>query len=153
MKICDFDRLFSFDSYLPNLSSSFTKLTAIKSQKPGLSACERMISVDCIMNALEHCKVRLTFFLIHPVYGPLGNRRIPLPACAYIAIRNKFPVLDKENFTGYSDDSDKETCGMVNTSGAGYPKLSWLGRITLNSTEILQNPIISLRYIFKSLPA
>ena len=26
-----------------------------------------MISVDCIMNALEHCKVRLPFFLIHPV--------------------------------------------------------------------------------------
>ena len=40
------------------------------------------------------------------VHGPLGNRRIPLPACAYTAIRNKFPVVDKESFIGYSDDSD-----------------------------------------------
>ena len=28
----------------------------------GLSDCERMISVDYIMNALEHSKVRLAFF-------------------------------------------------------------------------------------------
>ena len=28
---------------------------------PGI-ACERMIFVDYIMNALEHCKVRLPFF-------------------------------------------------------------------------------------------
>ncbi|CAB4003761.1 Hypothetical predicted protein [Paramuricea clavata] len=41
------------------------------------------------------------------IYGPLGNRRIPLPACAYIAIRNTFPIMEKEGqFTGYSDDSD-----------------------------------------------
>ncbi|XP_046862629.1 uncharacterized protein LOC124456172 [Xenia sp. Carnegie-2017] len=40
------------------------------------------------------------------VYGLLGNRRFPLPACAYMAIRKTFPVVDKENFTGYSDDSD-----------------------------------------------
>ncbi|CAB4007485.1 Hypothetical predicted protein [Paramuricea clavata] len=41
------------------------------------------------------------------IYGLLGNRRIPLPACAYIAIRNTFPIMEKEGqFTGYSDDSD-----------------------------------------------
>ena len=36
------------------------------------------------------------------VYGTIGKRRVPLPACAYHAIRNKF----KENyiFTGYVDD-------------------------------------------------
>ncbi|XP_065058641.1 uncharacterized protein LOC135686047, partial [Rhopilema esculentum] len=36
------------------------------------------------------------------VYGIIGKRRVPLPACAYHAIRNKF----KENdiFTGYVDD-------------------------------------------------
>ena len=28
-----------------------------------------MISVDYIMNALEHSKVQLPFFLIHPVFG------------------------------------------------------------------------------------
>ena len=63
MEICNFDRLFSFDSYLPNLSSNFKKMMTIGSYKPGLSACERIISVDCIMNALEHCKVRLLFFV------------------------------------------------------------------------------------------
>ena len=41
-----------------NLSSNFTKMVTIKS---GLFDCERMISVDYIMNARarEHSKVRL----------------------------------------------------------------------------------------------
>ena len=63
MEICDFDRQFSFDSYLLNLSSNFTKMVTFESYKPGLSDCERRISVDYIMNALEHSKVRLPFFL------------------------------------------------------------------------------------------
>eukprot|EP00794_Sanderia_malayensis_P011506 gene11506-biopygen9179 len=35
------------------------------------------------------------------VHGILGKKRIPLPACAYFAIRKKFPT-DKE-FTGFED--------------------------------------------------
>ena len=58
---------FSFDSYLLSLSSNFTKMVTFeKAKSPGPSDCERMISVDCIMNTLEHSKIRLTFF-IHPV--------------------------------------------------------------------------------------
>ncbi|CAB3989359.1 Hypothetical predicted protein [Paramuricea clavata] len=40
------------------------------------------------------------------VYRFLGNKRIPLPACAYMAIRKTFPVSEKEEFTGYVDESD-----------------------------------------------
>ena len=39
-------------------------------------------------------------------YQFLGNKRIPLPACAYMAIRKTFPVTEKEAFTGYVDESD-----------------------------------------------
>ena len=61
MEICDFDRQFIFDSYLLNLSLNFTKMVTFESYKPGLSRCKRMISVDYIMNALKHPKVRLPF--------------------------------------------------------------------------------------------
>ena len=40
------------------------------------------------------------------VYQFLGNKRIPLPACAYMAIRKTFPVTEKEAFTGYVDEAD-----------------------------------------------
>ena len=56
------DRQFLFDSYLLNLSSNFTKIVTIESLKPGISDCETIISVDYIMNALEHTKFRLLFF-------------------------------------------------------------------------------------------
>lgn len=42
------------------------------------------------------------------VYQFLGNKRIPLPACAYMAIRKTFPVTEKEAFTGYVDESDQK---------------------------------------------
>ena len=57
VEICDFDRQFSFDSYLLNLSSNFTKMVTFESLKPDLSDRERMISVHYIMNALEYSKV------------------------------------------------------------------------------------------------
>ena len=60
--LCNFDRLFLFDSYLLNLSSNFTKMATIECQKPGIYDCERIISVDYIMNAPEPSKVRLPFF-------------------------------------------------------------------------------------------
>ena len=62
MEIRDFDRQFLFDSYLLNLSSNFTRMVTFESYKLGPSDCERMISVDYIMNALQHSKVRLPFF-------------------------------------------------------------------------------------------
>ena len=73
--ICNFNRLFSFDSSLLNFSSNFTKLVTV--QSPFLSCCKRMIFVDYIMNALKHSRVRLTFF-IRPVcwtsFGQLKRR-------------------------------------------------------------------------------
>ena len=41
------------------------------------------------------------------VYGILGNRRIPLPACAYTAIRQQFPVSKDERFTGFDLDEEE----------------------------------------------
>ena len=35
------------------------------------------------------------------VYGFLGNKRYPLPACAYDAIRKTFPCSKDEEFTGF----------------------------------------------------
>ena len=40
------------------------------------------------------------------VHQFLSNKRIPLPACACMAIRKTFPVTEKEAFTGYVDESD-----------------------------------------------
>ncbi|XP_044169785.1 uncharacterized protein LOC122953852 [Acropora millepora] len=40
------------------------------------------------------------------VYGILGNRRIPLPACAYVAIRKEFPVDKDDHFTGFDLDEE-----------------------------------------------
>ena len=37
------------------------------------------------------------------VHGILHDKRIPLPACAYHAIRTAFKVAD-ENFEGYDDN-------------------------------------------------
>ena len=35
------------------------------------------------------------------VYGFLGKKRIPLPSCAYTAIRKTFPVQEDETLTGF----------------------------------------------------
>ncbi|CAB3984262.1 Hypothetical predicted protein [Paramuricea clavata] len=40
------------------------------------------------------------------VYGFLGNRRVPLPSCAYTAIRKAFPTGRDEAITGYAEESD-----------------------------------------------
>ena len=40
------------------------------------------------------------------VYGFLGNRRIPLPACAYATIRKVFPCDKDEEFTGFHLDEE-----------------------------------------------
>jgi hypothetical protein len=40
------------------------------------------------------------------VYGFLGNRRVPLPSCAYTAIRKAFPTDKDETITGYAEESD-----------------------------------------------
>ena len=44
VKICDFDWLYSFDSYLLNVSSNFTQVATIESLRPGLSDCENDFS-------------------------------------------------------------------------------------------------------------
>ena len=59
---------------------------------------------------------KLSFFNLHceeikkkvsyRVYRLIGNRRIPLPSCAYTAIRKEFPVVSEENYAGYDDESD-----------------------------------------------
>ena len=40
------------------------------------------------------------------VYGFMGKRRIPLPSCAYNAIRNAFPLQEDETFTGFELEDD-----------------------------------------------
>lgn len=35
------------------------------------------------------------------VYGFMGKKRIPLPACAYTAIRKTFPLQEDESLTGF----------------------------------------------------
>ena len=40
------------------------------------------------------------------VYGFLGKRRIPLPACAYTSIRKQFPLGTDENYTGFELEDD-----------------------------------------------
>jgi hypothetical protein len=42
---------------------------------------------------------------IHLVHGRVGKIRIPLPACAYDAIRKKFQSKEKgEDFVGFVDE-------------------------------------------------
>ena len=41
------------------------------------------------------------------VYGVLGAKGIPLPACAYAAIRKKFPVGKGEEYEGFEMDDDE----------------------------------------------
>jgi len=40
------------------------------------------------------------------VYGVLGNKWIPLPGCAYSAIRKEFQGRTDEAFTGFDLDED-----------------------------------------------
>ena len=42
------------------------------------------------------------------MYGFLGNRRIPLPACAYDAIREEFPCSKDEEHKGFEIDKDND---------------------------------------------
>jgi len=49
------------------------------------------------------------------VYGFLGKKtRIPLPACAYTAIRSAFPVSDDEEFRGFEMEEDKTALSPEN---------------------------------------
>ena len=41
------------------------------------------------------------------VYGILGKRRVPLPACAYHQIRKTFPVVKGEQHTGFEADEEE----------------------------------------------
>ena len=42
---------------------------------------------------------------IRLVYGFLGSKRMPLPACAYAAIRQQFPVAKEEVYSGFEDET------------------------------------------------
>ena len=35
------------------------------------------------------------------MYGMLGNKRIPLPACVYVEIKKEFPVEKHESYAGF----------------------------------------------------
>ena len=43
---------------------------------------------------------------IRIVYGILGRRQIPLPACAFHEIRIKFPVTKDRSLKGFEMDED-----------------------------------------------
>ena len=57
LEIFYFNRLFSFDSFWLNFSSNFAQIVTMEGLKPDLFDCERMISIDYIMNALEYSKI------------------------------------------------------------------------------------------------
>lgn len=38
----------------------------------------------------------------------LGNKRIPLPACAYVAIGKEFPVEKDESYAGFDLNEEFE---------------------------------------------
>lgn len=40
------------------------------------------------------------------VHGHLGSMRIPLPSCAYNAIRRNFQVKEEEDFRGFEEDQE-----------------------------------------------
>lgn len=44
------------------------------------------------------------------VYGLLGKKRAPLPACAYTAIRKAFTVSEEDEFTGFVLDEENQLC-------------------------------------------
>lgn len=44
---------------------------------------------------------------IRMIFGVIGRKRIPLPACAYHAIRKKFPLAKDETFTGFEMDEEE----------------------------------------------
>ena len=61
----------------------------------------------------------ILFFLVHSylrsiayrefcrlIYGVLGKKRIPLPACAYVSIRKQFPLNAEETYTGFELEDD-----------------------------------------------
>ena len=63
---------------------------------------------------MESCAARSSLWRTDPsgillqlVYGILGNRRIPLPACAYTAIRQQFPVSTQEERFHFGVFSEK----------------------------------------------
>ena len=64
---CDFDRQFSFDSYLFNFLSNFIKMAIFESCKTGISNCKGIISVNQMMSALSRSQSSITFVLIHSV--------------------------------------------------------------------------------------
>lgn len=71
------------------------------------------------------------------VYRFLGNKRIPLPACAYTAIRKTFPISEKEEFTGYVDESDWE----IQISPLACFQIVWWGTV---------NKLISDHQVFRN---
>ena len=41
------------------------------------------------------------------VYGVLGAKRIPLPACVYHSIRKQFPLNKDEEHAGFESDDEE----------------------------------------------
>ena len=64
------------------------------------------LNLETISEFLQvHEKSGIYREFIHLVYGRLGKNRIPLPACAYHAIRSKFPTKEKNgNCVGFVDE-------------------------------------------------
>ena len=67
--------------------------------------CSVMQSVDCVLlfAIFIHSFLRSVSYreFSRLIYGFLGNKRIPLPACAYTAIRKSFPCTKGEDFTRF----------------------------------------------------
>ena len=66
--------------------------------------CPKVYSQECLFFSFLRSVAYREF--IRMVYGILGNRRVPLPACAYHEIRTKFPATTDESFTGFEMDEE-----------------------------------------------
>ncbi len=60
----------------------------------------------CYIDFVDSFGAQLTEVFVWLVYGHLGNRQYPLPACAYEKIRRKFmPAIDNDFVAFIEEDS------------------------------------------------
>ncbi|KXJ09646.1 uncharacterized protein LOC110246688 [Exaiptasia diaphana] len=79
------------------------RLSAGKCRKIDKRAYHQTGSEEAFMRSVAYRE------FTHLVYGVLGKNRIPLPACSYHAIREKFQAKDSvERFRGFQEDESED---------------------------------------------
>ena len=59
----------------------------------------------CFLKVFPQCVIYREFSRM--VYGVLGAKRIPLPACVYHSIRKQFPLNKDEEHAGFESDDEE----------------------------------------------